>query len=211
MTTARLPLTQQQNKLMQFLRRKIQEDGFPPTIQEICTEFGFKSTNGVSQMLQTLETKGYIKRREKGASRGIQLLGQQPTHPQQSSIKNLVLIGIGTADEPLSAFLNPHGQISLDIQIFSNETGQFFAAEITDDGMSAEHILAGDIAVCLQQVSPAVGSIVAAIHRNIVVIRRLAKAGELQPASKGFPRIVFSKGDGQVAILGKVVGVIRKI
>jgi len=211
MTTARIPLTQKQNELMQFLRRKIQQDGFPPTMLEICAEFGFKSTNGVSQMLQALEKKGYIKRREKGASRGIQLIGQQPVQAQQSTLKNLVLIGNGNAAEPLSVFLNPHGQIQLDTRIFSSESGQFFAVEITDDGMSTEHILAGDIAICLQQSSPAIGSIIAAIHRDTVIIRRLAKKGDLQAASKGFQRVQFTPDDRQVAILGKVVGFIRKI
>ena len=211
MTTARIPLTQKQNELIQFLRRKIQQDGFPPTMHEICAEFGFKSTNGVSQMLQALEKKGYIKRREKGASRGIQLIGHQPVQTQQSPVKNLVLIGSGTAEEPLSVFLNPQGQISLDTRIFTAEIGQFFAAEITDDGMSAEHILAGDIAVCLQQTAPAVGSIVAAIHRDTVIIRRLAKKGDLQAATKGFPRVVFTADNPQVAILGRVIGVIRKL
>lgn len=210
MASVRIPLTERQNQLLQFLRRKIQVDGFPPTMHEICAELSLKSTNGVSQMLQALEKKGYIKPRTKGASRGIQLLGQQPVQQAQAAVKNVVIIGEGTASEPLTAFLNPRGQLAVDTSYFAGE-GQIFAAEVSDDGMSAEHILAGDLVICVKKDKSKVGSLVVAIYQESTLVRRLAGAGELHPASKGFQKVTFAVGDDSVAILGNVIGVVRKI
>lgn len=145
----RKPLTERQQSIYQFIQRYSRQHGFPPTIQEICREFDFSSTNAATQYLHALEKKGYVKRTVKGASRGIQILddhglprtpdfnepltrteysgagsGVSPLHvqqiaPKQESIKNLLIIGRGTSTNPLSVFLSPRGQLNLDISLFN--------------------------------------------------------------------------------------------
>src|SRR5262250_2015131 len=58
------PLTERQEKILAFIKKSIQEQGYPPTIREIGEHFGIRSTNGVNDHLKALERKGYLMRGE---------------------------------------------------------------------------------------------------------------------------------------------------
>ena len=70
MTEQRAALTKKQQAIYNFIRKHIEEKGFPPAIRDICTEFGISSPNGVMCHLKALAKKGAITR-EFNASRGI--------------------------------------------------------------------------------------------------------------------------------------------
>ena len=65
-------LTNRQQQIYDFLRDKIVNRGYGPTVREIGNQFGIRSPNGVMCHLKALEKKGYIKR-ESHLSRAIQL------------------------------------------------------------------------------------------------------------------------------------------
>ena len=56
-------LTKRQEQTLSFIRRSIEERGYPPTLREIGEHMGIKSTNGVNDHLRALERKGYLRRR----------------------------------------------------------------------------------------------------------------------------------------------------
>src|SRR5438552_9212957 len=56
------PLTDRQEKILSFIERSIQDQGYPPTIREIGEQMGIRSTNGVNDHLKALERKGFLKR-----------------------------------------------------------------------------------------------------------------------------------------------------
>jgi repressor LexA len=58
------PLTERQQKILTFIKKSIQDNGYPPTIREIGEAFGIRSTNGVNDHLKALERKGYLLRGE---------------------------------------------------------------------------------------------------------------------------------------------------
>src|SRR3954462_5748704 len=58
------PLTERQEKILSFIKKSIQDQGYPPTIREIGEHFGIRSTNGVNDHLKALERKGYLMRGE---------------------------------------------------------------------------------------------------------------------------------------------------
>ncbi len=246
-------LTIKQNDVLRFLQDYVEEYGFPPTMKEIGDKFSFASTNAVTQYLVALERKGYIRRSTKGASRGIQIIDFTPspkhiTQPttitsalqptahrslapmlnhQQQSVKNVVIVGDGTPQNPLSAFLSPRGQIKIDTDFFLAENGQLgtdgtpqsappqlFAAIVSDDGMSAEALREGDVVIAKQQFHASEGDIVVALFHDTVLVRRFVRMGivsELEAATKTFPPISFHEGSGTVAIIGVVVGQMRKL
>ncbi len=243
-------LTIKQNDVLRFLQDYVEEYGFPPTMKEIGDKFSFASTNAVTQYLVALERKGYIRRSTKGASRGIQIIdftpspkyiaqpasALQPTahrslapmlNHQQQSVKNVVIVGDGTPQNPLSAFLSPRGQIKIDTDFFLAENGQsgtdgtsyttppqLFAAIVSDDGMSAEALREGDVVIAKQQFHASEGDIVVALFHDTVLVRRFVRMGivsELEAATKTFPPISFHEGSGTVAIIGVVVGQMRKL
>jgi repressor LexA len=217
--TPKTGLTKRQGDVLYFLKKRIQSEGMPPTIQEICTEFGFASTNGVSEILKALEKKGFLKRIAKGSSRGIQLTEPvqkiQQTTSQNSApsfLKNVTIIGSGTAENPLSVFLSPEGQIAIDTR-FYNFSGQLFAAIIPDDSMRDDGLFKNDTAIVIQNTQPESGKTVVALVHDQTYFRKLLKTSsgiELHASAKGFPKMKFEDGDPSLAILGEVVGILRK-
>jgi repressor LexA len=65
-------LTPRQRDIYEFLKDKILNRGYGPTVREIGNEFGIRSPNGVMCHLKALEKKGLISR-ESHMSRAIQL------------------------------------------------------------------------------------------------------------------------------------------
>lgn len=53
-------LTQKQEYLLEFLLAFTAEHGWPPTIREICLNFGFRSPNAAHGHLKALQRKKYI-------------------------------------------------------------------------------------------------------------------------------------------------------
>lgn len=69
-------LTPRQKEIYEFIRDKIENRGYPPTVREIGGAFGIKSTNGVMCHLAALAEKGCIER-DRGTWRGIRLVAQK--------------------------------------------------------------------------------------------------------------------------------------
>lgn len=59
-----IKLTHRQSEILSFIQQFTSRSGFPPSVREIMTAFGFGSTNGVICHLTALEKKGAIKRDE---------------------------------------------------------------------------------------------------------------------------------------------------
>lgn len=51
-----------QGQILDYIKEKIKEKGYPPSVREICDAVGLKSTSTVHGHLQRLEKKGFIKR-----------------------------------------------------------------------------------------------------------------------------------------------------
>jgi len=94
-------LTERQEKILAFIKRSIQEQGYPPTIREIGEHFGIRSTNGVNDHLKALERKGYLVRGEL-KSRALSVIeGGKPARfgvVKRCAVEQLVLF----ADELLN-------------------------------------------------------------------------------------------------------------
>lgn len=78
------PITDRQMICLQFIEECVRERGFPPTLREIGTHMGIRSTNGVNDHLMALEKKGYI-RRDPTRSRGIRVIA-----PTSEPIRSLI-------------------------------------------------------------------------------------------------------------------------
>lgn len=65
-------LTDTQRRTHDFIRYYIHENGMSPTIAEIASGMGWKSSNAVHQHLTALENKGYLSIK-RGSWRGIRL------------------------------------------------------------------------------------------------------------------------------------------
>ena len=70
-------LTKRQREVYEFIRDKIRNRGYGPTVREIGTRFEISSPNGVMCHLKALEKKGLINR-EPNMSRAIMLATETP-------------------------------------------------------------------------------------------------------------------------------------
>lgn len=67
------PLTARQAEMLGHIQSYSAARGYPPTLRDLCTLMGIRSTNGVNDHLSALERKGYL-RREPMKSRGLQIV-----------------------------------------------------------------------------------------------------------------------------------------
>ncbi len=210
-------LTKRQSDILHFIRKCLQNKSMPPTINEICEEFGFKSTNGVHQHLSALERKGYLKRISKGSSRGIVLTGDEKektaaADTEKAGMKALTIIGSGSAENPLSVFMSGKGIINLDPAYFDLD-GENFAATAPDDGMKSSGITAGDLLIARHNSDPDSGCTVVALVNDLILVRHFEKKNGVRILSadeKGYPKMQFKAEDRSLAVLGTVSAVIKK-
>src|SRR5256885_3238985 len=89
-------LTRRQREILDFINRKVETKGFPPTIRDIGTAFDIKSPNGVMCHLKALEKKGFITREGKSA-RAIRPTRRSRVRP------GLAFRGLVAAGAPIAA------------------------------------------------------------------------------------------------------------
>ena len=123
------PLTPRQQEVYDFLENHLRDRGYPPTLREICSNFGLKSTRAASDHLQALERKGYITRTP-DRSRGIELRGPRPSAEGQS----IPLVGRIAAGEPILAQENITDRITLDPNFLKGD-GNFLITFMSTQGL----------------------------------------------------------------------------
>jgi repressor LexA len=202
-------LTSTQKKVFIFLKNYLREKGFPPTLREIASHFGLKGPKAPQKTIAILERKGYL-RRIPGGSRAIEILGGSPFHAGQ--ILSLPIVGRVRAGEPILAIENIEGYINLDKSLVSSE--DVFLLRVQGDSMIEAHIQDGDFALVKPQPNAENGEIVVALIEDEATIKRIFMKKDLirlEPANPRMEPIVVRKGEKKISIVGKVVGVFRKL
>ena len=201
-------LTTRQKKVLNFLKDYIRKQGFPPTLREIASHFGLKGPKAPQKSLSILERKGYI-RKLPGGSRAIEVLGSLQALSQTIS---LPIVGRVQAGEPILALENIEGYINFDRSMVSSE--DVFLLRVQGESMIEAHIQDGDFALVKPQKDAENGEIVVVLIEDEATIKRIFKKRDLlrlEPANPQMEPIVVRKGEKKVAIVGKVIGIFRKI
>ncbi len=202
-------LTLRQKEVFEFLKDFLREKGFPPTLREMASHFGLKGPKAPQKTLNILERKGYI-RKVPGGSRAIEIIGYPPfslTH-----ILSVPIVGRVRAGDPILAIENIEGYINLDRSLVSS--GDVFLLRVQGDSMIDAHIQDGDFALVKPQPNAENGEMVVALIEDEATIKRIFKKRDLirlEPANSKMEPIVVKKGEKKVSIVGKVVGIFRKI
>jgi len=90
-------LSSKQQRILDFVRRFIDEKDYPPSIRDIQVACGISSTSVVDYNLKALERMGYI-RRDREVSRAIELLDRGVRRPRTVAVP---VIGTIAAGEPI--------------------------------------------------------------------------------------------------------------
>jgi repressor LexA len=131
------PLTPIERKVYQYLIDFLSENTYQPSIREIGKRFRIKSTKTVSDLLQSLTSKGYIER-DPARSRGVRILGYQGP----SGVQPLPVYGAIHAGEPTLRSEHRTGYLSIDRRFVPGE--DTFALRVKGDSMIGRGIHDGD-------------------------------------------------------------------
>ena len=197
-------LTGRQRQILDFISRWVEEQGFPPTLQEIAERFRFASVNAVRDHLGALERKGYLKRRP-GASRSLTL--EQAALPPRGQ----PLVGTVAAGTPVLAEENFEGYLDLN-EYFGRGDGTFLL-RVRGESMIGAGIHDGDLVVVRYQKEVASGEIGVALLDGEATVKRIfpEKGGyRLQPENPAMAPLRVHRGEADFAVAGKVIGVIRR-
>ena len=202
-------LTPVQEKVLNFLKDHLQEKGFPPTLREIASHFALRGPKAPQKTLHILERKGFI-HKVPGGSRAIEIL----SHPsvRLNQILPVPIVGRVRAGEPILAIENIEGYINLDRSIASS--GDVFLLRVQGDSMIDAHIQDGDFALVKPQPNAENGEIVVALIEDEATIKRIFRKRDLiqlEPANPKMEPIIVKKGEKKVTIVGKVIGIFRKL
>ena len=196
-------LTRKQRKVLEFLTSYTKKYGYPPTIREIGEHFGFFWT-AARGFLQSLARKGFIKINPT-KSRGIEIIGLNPAEGLK-----IPLIGKIRAGKPILATEDIEAHILIDKSLFPAENA--FALKVTGDSMIEAGIQEGDFVVVKPQKVIENGEIGVVLIGDEATVKRVFKWKEkitLRPANKNMKPETYNPDE--VTIIGKVIGVIRKI
>jgi len=200
-------ITERQQAIYDFIRTTIAARGIPPTIREIGERFSIRSTNGVNGHLVALERIGLIAR-ERGRSRGIVL----PSSARRTA-SAVPLLGRVAAGMPVLSPENREGDLTIDLSLFALRTAEdLYALKVKGESMLGAHILDGDTVLVRQQTTAESGDIVVALVEEEATVKRFFPEGgrvRLQPENTAMQPLILEQGD--VRILGRVVGVLRRI
>ena len=221
-------LTDRQKEILEFITRRIEDQGYPPTIREIGEFMGIRSTNGVNDHLKALERKGFLKR-ENLKSRALRPVTMD-VHMKEEARGNVVatilplrgemvavpVLGRVAAGSPILADENVEATVHVDSFFLGNSPAdRVFALRVSGESMIDAGIYDGDYIFVRKQLEARPGQIVVAMIDGEATVKRYQPDGDvvrLVPENASMSPIVIRKQDFRsTSILGVVAGVYRRM
>ena len=185
-------------QIFEFMQKFIAENGYSPTVREICKACDIKSTATVFTALNQLAERGVINK-VNNRNRAVSL---------KQRIVNVPLIGTVAAGQPIFASENYEDMYSIPNNFFAGD--DLFMLNVQGDSMINIGMFDGDKIVVKKQETANNGDIVVALVDDSATVKRFFKRnGEiiLHPENDDMQDFIFK----DVRILGKVIGLMRNI
>jgi repressor LexA len=196
-------LTKKQKRIVEFLKSYVKEHGYPPTMREIGAYFGF-TWPAAKGHLVALKKKGLI-RINPFKSRGIEVLGSKYREAFELPIAGRIRAG-----KPVLAIEEIEDHIVIDRNLFKDSDA--FALRITGDSMVEAGIFDGDYVIVKHQSTIENGEIAVVLLEDEATVKKVYKEKRkvvLKPENRNMQPTKHSPDE--VTIIGRVVGVIRKL
>ncbi len=187
---------EQLNEVLRFIEQFCEDNGYAPSVREICKAMGFKSTATAYNYIDRLRTNGMLQKTD-NKKRAVSV---------QGNLRKIPLIGTVTAGTPILAYENYEGYYGLPSDEFKGEG--LFMLRVSGDSMINAGIQDGDKIIVRQQQTAENGEIVVALVDDSSTVKRFYKKNGqivLRPENPRYRDIVLD----EVVILGKVVGLLR--
>jgi repressor LexA len=193
-------MTKRQRIVYEFIRDKIRNRGYGPTVREIGEQFGIASPNGVMCHLKALEKKGLITR-EPNMSRAIQL-AVEPIEERGLPLRGRVAAGV------LHEAVEQTERVDFDA-MFNKKS--YFVLQVSGDSMIDAQIMDGDYVIIKRTREAQKGQIVVAqtTDGEATLKRWYPEANRirLEPANRSMQSIYVK----DAKVLGVLIGVVRNM
>ncbi len=228
-------LTRKQHDLLEFIHKRMQRDGVPPSFDEMKDALDLRSKSGIHRLITALEERGFIRRLAhraraieivrlpeslEGASRTSQPGGAKPPRnaaatadlPGAAMIAavELPVMGRIAAGTPIEAIQHASHNVAVPAAMLAS-AGRHYALQVKGESMIEAGINNGDVVVIKEQATADNGDIVVALvegqEATLKTFRRRGTTIALEAANPAFETRLYQ--DHQVQVQGKLVGLIR--
>lgn len=227
-------LTKKQLDLLEFIHKRMQADGVPPSFDEMKLALDLRSKSGIHRLITALEERGFIRRLAHRA-RAIEIvklpesLGGEPTtgftprvidgdrpnarpanaEPVGIHVVELPVMGRIAAGVPIEAISHVSHQVAVPGSMIGR--GEHYALEVKGDSMIEAGINDGDVVVIRETSVADNGDIVVAlVEGQEATLKRFFRRGgsiALEAANPAYETRVFP--EDKVSVQGRLVGLIR--
>lgn len=229
-------LTKKQLDLLEFIHKRIQRDGVPPSFDEMKDALQLRSKSGIHRLITALEERGYIRRLAHRA-RAIEITrlpetldpsgragfeprvidGDRPDSRPSGAVAlesngayDLPILGRIAAGIPIESIEDGQSQVSVPGGMVAG-SGKHYALEVKGDSMINAGINSGDVVIIRETSSVDNGDIVVAqVDGYEATLKRFRRSGDmiaLEAANPAYETRLLNKT--QVEVQGKLVGLIR--
>lgn len=225
-------LTKKQLDLLEFINKRVQRDGVPPSFDEMKDALDLRSKSGIHRLITALEERGFIRRLAHRA-RALEIVklpesmqgksgftprvieGDRPeaipakSRTVEIAAIELPVMGRIAAGTPIAAI----SEVSHNVAVPQSMLGQgnHYALEVRGDSMIEAGINDGDIVVIRETQNASNGDIVVAlVEDQEATLKRFRQTGStiaLEPANASLSPQIYR--DDQVKVQGRLVGLIR--
>ena len=203
-------LSQNELNILNYIRKQVNEVGYPPSVRELCKAVGLKSTSSVHLYLSRLAEKGYIKKGNL-KTRALKITGENVSEAKDTDMLEIPLVGQVAAGLPILAEENIEEYVKLPTSMVkqNNKSEGTYMLKVKGDSMINVGIYSGDYIIVSKCQTAENGQIVVALIENEATVKTFYKEKDhirLQPENDTMEPIIVK----DVQILGKVVGLIRR-
>ncbi|KAE9631714.1 transcriptional repressor LexA [Parasedimentitalea maritima] len=232
-------LTKKQLDLLEFIHKRLQKDGVPPSFDEMKVALDLRSKSGIHRLITALEERGFIRRLAHRA-RAIEIIrlpeslggsqtpvgftprviqgGHQTPPPSQPAnvepshmmAMELPVMGRIAAGVPIEAISQVSHQVAVPSSMLST-SGQHYALEVRGDSMIEAGINDGDVVVIRETKVADNGDIVVAlVEGHEATLKRFHRQGGSIALEAANPAYETRVyPEDQVKVQGQLVGLIR--
>jgi len=230
-------LTKKQLDLLEFIHKRVQRDGVPPSFDEMKDALDLRSKSGIHRLITALEERGFIRRlahraraleivRLPEAMGGEAVGGFQPRviegektdtpRPagaipiEAAAMAELPVMGRIAAGVPIEAIAHASHNVAVPGDMVGGK-GNHYALEVKGDSMIGAGINDGDVVVIRETETADNGDIVVALvedqEATLKKFYRNGTAIALEAANPAYETRVLP--ENKVRVQGKLVGLIR--
>ena len=211
-------LKDRERKILNYMKEEIKTKGYPPTVREICTAIGIKSTSTAHKDIESLVRQGYLVK-DPSKPRALMVVDPHADKKvsaekntevlERSDVVDIPVVGRVAAGTPILAEQNIEDTFPVPARYAAGGTS--YMLRVRGESMIEAGIMDGDLILVQQQDTARNGEIVVAMidgFESEATVKTFYHEGDhirLQPENQTMSPIIVK----DVKILGKVKGVFR--